>query len=479
MAAISTAQGGHDKVFSWSVEYAKSGRSKCQATGVNIEQGSVRIGKEVDSSFKPGTTMFVWYKPGPLFDQFRKGSENKPRITDVTAVVGFTDLKPSDRTELEALVSAEASFREGLSQAEEGTEYFVYPKHGAFWSIVVAGSTTRVKWGKVGEEAVLSEKSHADDAAATKFRDKMIREKTNKGYIASKPGDPMPAVVGADEDGDGSSVPSTTKAEPAPAETGKEKGKGKAKKSAEKRKAPATAAAAAAAAAEEEEVDNTAVAAAEAMPTAKSAKAAKGASASASAKAATSSPTALTAASTSSDTVFSWAVEYAKSNRSTCQASKEKIEQGAVRIGKEVDNTFKPGSTMFLWHKSGPLFDQFRKGSENKPRITDVTAVVGFADLKPKDQKELEALVSAETSFRESLTRAEEGTEHFTMVKEGAEVFWSIVVAGSTTRVKWGKVGEEAVLSEKSHADDAAATKFKDKMIREKLGKGYVKKDAP
>jgi hypothetical protein len=37
-----------------------------------------------------------------------------------------------------------------------------------------------------------------------------------------------------------------------------------------------------------------------------------------------------------SDVVYSWAVEYAKSNRSTCQASHEKIDQGAVRIGKEV-----------------------------------------------------------------------------------------------------------------------------------------------
>jgi hypothetical protein len=50
MAAVATAQGGHDKVFSWSVEYAKSNRSKCQATGVNIEQGAVRIGKEVSGA---------------------------------------------------------------------------------------------------------------------------------------------------------------------------------------------------------------------------------------------------------------------------------------------------------------------------------------------------------------------------------------------------------------------------------------------
>jgi hypothetical protein len=118
--------------------------------------------------------MFLWYKPGPLFDQFRKGSENKPRIKDVNEIVGFGDLKAADRKELEELVRAEASFREGLSEAEADTECFVHPKHAAFWSIVVAGSTTRVKWGKVGEDAVLSEKSHADETAANKFKEKMV-----------------------------------------------------------------------------------------------------------------------------------------------------------------------------------------------------------------------------------------------------------------------------------------------------------------
>jgi predicted DNA-binding WGR domain protein len=127
--------------------------------------------------------MFVWYKPGPLFDQFRKGSENKARIKDVNEIVGFADLKPADRKVLQDLVTAELSFREGLSQAEAGTEYFVYPKHEAFWSIVVAGSTTRVKWGKVGEDAVLSEKSHADEAAAEKFKDKMVRKKKRNGFF--------------------------------------------------------------------------------------------------------------------------------------------------------------------------------------------------------------------------------------------------------------------------------------------------------
>jgi len=170
-----------------------------------------------------------------------------------------------------------------------------------------------------------------------------------------------------------------------------------------------------------------------------------------------------------SEHVHSWSVEYAKSNRSKCQACKETIEMGAVRIGMEVDNPHVPGKTMFLWHKAGPLFDQFRKGSESKARIKNVGDMAGFSDLKKADQEELEELVRAETAFREGLSEAEEDTERYEHEKG---VFWSIVVAGSTTRVKWGKMGEDAVLSEKSHADEAAAEKFKDKMVRKTAGLG-------
>ena len=164
-------------VYSWAVEYAKSGRSTCQATQAKIDEGAVRIGKEVDSSFKPGAKMFVWYKPAPLFDLFRKGSESKPRIRNVGELVGFDTLRAADAQELRDLVEAENAFRSGLEEAEADAEYFEHPE-GKFWSILVVGSTTRVKWGKIGEDAQLSEKSHADDAAALKFKDKMVRTNT-------------------------------------------------------------------------------------------------------------------------------------------------------------------------------------------------------------------------------------------------------------------------------------------------------------
>ena len=175
--AVASVGATLDTVYSWCVEYAKSNRSTCQATNVKIEEGSVRIGKEVDNTFKPGAKMFLWYKPVSLFELFRKGAESKPRIKAVTELVGFDPLKPADQAELSSLVEAEVAFRAGLQEAEGHAQRFVHPD-GKFWSIVANDNTTRVKWGKVGEEAVLSEKTHADDAAAQKFVEKMVRTST-------------------------------------------------------------------------------------------------------------------------------------------------------------------------------------------------------------------------------------------------------------------------------------------------------------
>jgi len=270
---------------------------------------------------------------------------------------------------------------------------------------------------------VLSEKSHADEAAAEKFKAKMIKEKISKGYAQCPSGSSASATA-----------PMAGSNKQAEAKGAKRK-PGDGDEAAEDEKPPAKA------------------------PKKSKAKVTPTAPVS---PAATPLNAAASPSSNGGEVVYSWSVEYAKSNRSTCQASKEKIDQGAVRIGKEVDNPFKPGTRMFLWHKAGALFDQFRKGAEHKPRIKSVDEIVGFADLEQKDRDELEELVAAEAAFREGLSEAEEDTERFEHPKG---VFWSIVVAGSTTRVKWGQIGEEAVLSEKSHADEAAAEKFKAKMV--------------
>ena len=116
----------------------------------------------------------------------RKGAEGKPRIRAVGEIAGFGGLRAADAAELRALVEAELAFRAGLQAAEaDGAEIFDHPE-GKFWSIVCAGSTTRVKWGRAGEEGQLSEKSHADEEAAGKFVEKMVRRGGRRARLCGR-----------------------------------------------------------------------------------------------------------------------------------------------------------------------------------------------------------------------------------------------------------------------------------------------------
>jgi hypothetical protein len=54
---------------------------------------------------------------------------------------------------------------------------------------------------------------------------------------------------------------------------------------------------------------------------------------------------------------------------------------------KEVDNPYKEGAKMCLWHTVDALFKSFTLGSAEKPRITGSDEIVGFDTLKKKDQE--------------------------------------------------------------------------------------------
>lgn len=52
--------------------------------------------------------------------------------------------------------------------------------------------------------------------------------------------------------------------------------------------------------------------------------------------------------------------------------------------------------------------------------------------------------------------------------------FWNIEVAGNSYTVTYGRIGTEGQSLSKSFGDDAAALKEAEKLVKEKLGKGYV-----
>ena len=148
--------------------------------------------------------------------------------------------------------------------------------------------------------------------------------------------------------------------------------------------------------------------------------------------------------------------------------------QSTVRIGKEIDNPFKAGTTMKIWHGLDALFASFRKGAASAPRVNATADLVGFDDLKDDDQEKLTELIGAENEFRAGLAAVDDDATRLEHDKNGG-VFWSIVAAGNTTRVRWGAIGEEGTVSEKVHKDDATAAKFVAKKIADKEKGGYAK----
>ena len=52
-----------------------------------------------------------------------------------------------------------------------------------FWAVKLDGATLTVKFGKIGTDGQEKAKDFADEAAAKKEYDKLVAEKTKKGYV--------------------------------------------------------------------------------------------------------------------------------------------------------------------------------------------------------------------------------------------------------------------------------------------------------
>ena len=55
-----------------------------------------------------------------------------------------------------------------------------------FWEIAVNGVEVNVQFGRIGTQGQSNVKSFPDEAAAARNADKLIQEKTGKGYVEVK-----------------------------------------------------------------------------------------------------------------------------------------------------------------------------------------------------------------------------------------------------------------------------------------------------
>ena len=63
---------------------------------------------------------------------------------------------------------------------------------------------------------------------------------------------------------------------------------------------------------------------------------------------------------------------------------------------------------------------------------------------------------------------------YFECVEDGASKFWEIAVHDTEVTVRFGRIGTEGQTQVKSFADATAAGRHAERLIGEKLRKGYV-----
>ena len=83
---------------------------------------------------------------------------------------------------------------------------------------------------------------------------------------------------------------------------------------------------------------------------------------------------------------FPFEADYAKSGRSSCRTSKEKIEQGTLRIAQVVQSPHHDGMQQ-MWHIPAHFFAKGNRGVDSTERI------FGFDSLRPEDQSALEGYI--------------------------------------------------------------------------------------
>lgn len=66
----------------------------------------------------------------------------------------------------------------------------------------------------------------------------------------------------------------------------------------------------------------------------------------------------------------------------------------------------------------------------------------------------------------------------FEFIEGNSAKFWEVSVAGSQVTVTFGRLGTSGQTQTKSLANSALAQKHADKLVRQKLGKGYVESSA-
>ena len=106
------------------------------------------------------------------------------------------------------------------------------------------------------------------------------------------------------------------------------------------------------------------------------------------------------------------------------------------------------------------------------PRFPSYIGMRGDAPAPATPTKAASKPVQGDLPMMTTTTPAA-STRRFEFTEGSSSKFWEVTVSGKEMTVRYGRIGSTGQSSVKSFTDGAAATKQAEKLINEKLGKGY------
>ena len=141
---------------------------------INLAKGDERI----EIARKGATVTLVFASPEAAEDEYAKLiGQRIARGFAVRAAAPSAQPAPS-------VAAAQPAAPEAQPEASPTRRFEFGGATGKFWEITLSGNTHVVRYGKMGANGTRKEKVFADAAAAEKDVNRLIRQKTRKGYEA-------------------------------------------------------------------------------------------------------------------------------------------------------------------------------------------------------------------------------------------------------------------------------------------------------
>ena len=152
-------------------------------------------------------------------------------------------------------------------------------------------------------------------------------------------------------------------------------------------------------------------------------------------------------------------------------AGRHKGRLGALLVELEDGTTFSVGTGFSDAEREDPppvgslITFRYQELSEaGVPRFPSFVGVRADTPPSPTTKKGERTMTTTTTT----------GARRFEFTEGNSAKFWEVLVRGAEVTVRYGRIGSQGQTQAKSFADATAAQKHADKLIGEKLAKGYV-----